>query len=126
MSHKSGRKQKRPWQDVATEAQKYRDASISRSWPDMPQLPRDLPKNIFNILRESLRQQDITMTEMLPEALLTALASGELTATSVTSAFLRCASVAQKLVRFNISVNPSLSQLACRPTVSQNFYQNVP
>ena len=64
----------------------------------MPQLPKDFPNNIFNTLRGNLYQTDINITEMLPEALLSTLASGKLTATSVTGAFLRCASVAQKLV----------------------------
>ena len=125
MPPKGGRKRTRPWQDIATEAQEYRDASIARSWPDMPQLPADLPKNVFTILRESLCQTDIQITEMLPEALLTALASGELTATSVTHAFLRRASLAQKLVRFNIFMTPCLSQLGGRPTALQSFCRNV-
>lgn len=91
-------KQKKPWQDIAQEAQTYRDASIASFQAHLPQFPSDRPKNVFSLLRDSLREEDIAVTETLPEELLVSLAAGKLTATAVTTAFLRRASLAQKLV----------------------------
>lgn len=91
-------KRKRPWQDIAQEAQQYRDASIARVWPDLPQLPENLAKNVTEIPGTVLSQEEVQITEMPPECLLSVLASGDLTAVAVTTAFLRRASLAQKLV----------------------------
>jgi amidase len=91
-------KRKRPWQDIAQEAQRYRDASIARVWPDLPQLPENLAKNVTEIPGTILSQEEVQITEMPPEGLLSALASGDLTAVAVTTAFLRRAGLAQKLV----------------------------
>jgi amidase len=98
MPRNVGARQKRPWQDIAQEAQAYRDASITRVRPDVPQLPLNLPKNVLNIPRNTLSEGEIHITEAAPENLLSMLASGELTATAVTTAFLRRAGLAQKLV----------------------------
>ena len=91
-------KQKRQWQDIAQEAQVYRDASIARVKPDVPQLSKSLPKNVVHIPRNALSEEEIRITETAPEDLLGMLASGELTATTVTTTFLRRAGLAQKLV----------------------------
>jgi len=91
-------KTRRPWQDVAQEAREYRDASIARLQPPLPELPKELPKNIFATLCEALDPEETRITEALPEDLLARLASGNLTATAVTTAFLRRAGLAQKLV----------------------------
>lgn len=91
-------KQKEPWQHTAQEAQEYRDASIARVQPEVPQLPPNLPPNVINIPGETLSQDEIQITETPPEDLLGLLASGGLTATIVTKAFLRRAGLAQKLV----------------------------
>ncbi|KAI9772592.1 MAG: hypothetical protein M1839_002444 [Geoglossum umbratile] len=87
----------RPWQHVAQEAQEHRDASIARVQPEVPQLPPNLPTNVINIPHETLGRDEIRITEMTPEGLLGMLASGNLTATAVTRAFLRRAALAQKL-----------------------------
>jgi amidase len=91
-------KRKRRWQDIAQEAQQYRDASIARVWPDIPQLPEKLVKNVTEIPGTVLSQEEVHITEMPPEGLLSVLASGDLTAVAVTKAFLRRASLAQQLV----------------------------
>jgi hypothetical protein len=92
------KKPKRPWQDVAKEAQDYRDASVARVKPDVPQLPKNLPNNVINILGEALTPEERQITETSTEDLLNILSCGKLTATTVTSAFLRRAGLAQKLV----------------------------
>lgn len=101
MSRVTKAKLKRSWQDIAKEAQDYRDASIAQIKPDLPQLPTSLRKNVLHIPSEILTQQEIALTETPPEDLLILLSSGKLTATAVTEAFLRRAALAQKLVRLN-------------------------
>jgi hypothetical protein len=91
-------KRKRPWQDIAQEAQQYRDESIAQVWPDLPQFPENLAKNVTEIPGTVLSQEEVQITEMPPEGLLSVLASGDLTAVAVMTAFLRRASLAQKLV----------------------------
>ncbi|KAH0559589.1 hypothetical protein GP486_003892 [Trichoglossum hirsutum] len=97
MARNTSTKQKRPWQDIAREAQEYRDASIAKVRPDVPPLPTVLPRNVINIPRNTLGEKEIQITEATPESLLSMLALGELTATAVTTAFLRRAGLAQKL-----------------------------
>lgn len=48
--------------------------------------------------RALLHAQDVHITEMLPEDLITALGTGQVSATDVANAYLRRAVVAQKLV----------------------------
>jgi hypothetical protein len=98
MAQASKRKKKKPWRDISREAQQYRDASIARVQPELPQLPENLPKNVTRIPGTLLACEEIKITGMLPEDLLGVLASGELTAVAVTTAFLRRAGLAQKLV----------------------------
>ena len=98
MARATRAKHGRSWQDIAREAQEYRDATVDRVLPDIPELPQDVPKNVINVPSTILSQQEIYITEMAPEDLLSMLASGGLTALSVTTAFLRRAGLAQKLV----------------------------
>lgn len=127
MAQVSKTKKKRPWRDIAREAQQYRDASIARVQPELPQLPENLPKNVTKIPGTVLYWEEIKITEMLPEDLLSALASGELTAVAVTTAFLRRASLAQKLVCFQgvTGLLPLLSR-SHRPTALQRFFPSEP
>lgn len=92
----------RSWQEIAQEAQDYRDASLSQvevsnAFKDKP-FPKNLPKNSTIIPKDLLCDIDIKITETLLEELVEALATGILTATQVTTAFLRRAVLAQKLV----------------------------
>lgn len=108
-------KAKRPWQDIAREVQDYRDASIDRIQPAIPMLPASLPPYILDIPSQVLSHQEIQITETAPEDLLSKLTSGEITATSVTTAFLRRAGLAQKLASLNfnsLTIPPTIS----RPT----------
>ncbi|PVF95671.1 amidase [Serendipita vermifera] len=88
---------KRGWQDIAKEAQDYRDASIARVTPEIPHPPVNLPKNVMGIPRELLSQNEIQITETVPEVLLQLMASGQLSVTTVCTAFLRRAGLAQRL-----------------------------
>jgi hypothetical protein len=117
---------KRRWQDIAKEAQDYRDASIARVTPEVPHLPANLPKNVMNIPRELLSQEEAQITEAAPEVLLQLMASGQLSATAVCTAFLRRAGLAQRLVRIIILNRIDSNHLnhCRRPTALQSFYQN--
>jgi hypothetical protein len=103
MSRTSKSKPKRPWQDVAKEAQELRDESLSRV-PGINDVFENgifsggLPKNVTAIPGLVLNQRDIQITDSLPEELVKILAGGQITATDVTLAFLRRAAVAQRLV----------------------------
>ena len=122
MAPRAKAKQKKPWQEIAQKAQEYRDASIARSYSDIPELPKHLPNNVFSLLRQSIGQEELHITEMLPEDLLIALAAGHLTATTVTRAFLRRASLAQKLVCFEPCESfPLVPTTMTRPIASQSF-----
>jgi hypothetical protein len=103
-------KSPRPWQQVAKEAQDYRDASLARVKPGLQDLfdtsekalrsihLNSLTKTAIPTLGEVLHPEDVKITETLPEILIAALASGEVSATDVATAFLRRAVIAQKLV----------------------------
>jgi len=101
MAHKArsnNARLERPWQDIAQEAQDYRDASIVDYQADIPHFAGGVPRNVVSIIRNHLSQGEIQITEAPPEELLISLASGNLTAVVVTTAFLRRASLAQQLV----------------------------
>jgi amidase len=90
-------KPKRPWQDIAREAQEYRDVSLATFATNVPAALETI-KNSKIILTKLLQAEDLAITVSLPEELVKLLANGELTATEVTTAFLRRATLAQKLV----------------------------
>jgi amidase len=97
-------KPKRPWQNVVQEAQNYRDASLARVQPSIPETPAQLPRNVMGIPRVALEPDEVRITELPIEVLLDLLASGKVTATTVTKAFLRRAGLAQKLVFMNLQI----------------------
>lgn len=98
------RKPNRPWQDVAKEAQQHRDETLSRVSPGLPvaferiQFSEGLPLNSMDVPGKALHHRDFEITNKLPEELLSLMASGSLTASDVTTAFLRRTVLAQKLV----------------------------
>ncbi|KAL9599097.1 MAG: hypothetical protein Q9219_004055 [cf. Caloplaca sp. 3 TL-2023] len=85
------------WQDIAKKAQDLRDASINQVNPPVPEVPSALLKNVTDIPEHLLTAEEAVITQLLPEALVPSLASGELKATTVVNAFLRRAGIAQKL-----------------------------
>ena len=89
---------KKPWQDIAKEAQNYRDESIAQVEPKLPELPDRLPECVVNIPAQILTPREREITETPTEVLLELLASGDHTAVTVITAFLRRAALAQKLV----------------------------
>ena len=86
------------WEEVAKGAQEYRDDSIKRVEPAVPDLPSELPLDVTEVPKYLLTTDEVIITETAPEDLATSLASGKLTSTAVTNAFLRRAGIAQKLV----------------------------
>ncbi len=89
---------KRHWQDIAKEAQDYRDASINRVEPAVPAVPEVLLQDRTVVPKDLLSAEEILITQTAPEDLLNSLASGKFTSTTVIKAFLRRAGVAQALV----------------------------
>lgn len=105
---------KAPWQEIAKEAQSLRDTSIKQIQPPVPDVPSpaELPLNVTSIPRQLLSEAELKITESPPEKLLRLLASGELSSVDVTTAFLRRAGIAQKLV------GPHFLEAPCKPILS--------
>ena len=85
------------WQEVAHIAQTYRDDSIRRVEPPIPDVPDQLPLDRTDVPKYLLSTEEVGITETAPEDLVTSLASGKHTSTTVTTAFLRRAGLAQAL-----------------------------
>lgn len=86
------------WQEVAADRQRHRDETIAAVEPAIPEVPADLPNNVIPLAKEILTNEEIKITESLVEELVPLLATGKISATTVTKAFLRRAALAGKLV----------------------------
>ena len=93
----------RDWQDVAKEAQQYRDETIAWVKPTIPRPQEDLPLDVTKVPRELLTVEEVEITESLSEDLVESLAAGKLSSTTVVNAFLRRAGLSQLLVQHFIS-----------------------
>ncbi|KAL1614147.1 hypothetical protein SLS54_010003 [Diplodia seriata] len=85
----------KPWQEVAAALQARRAATLAAVSPPLPALPATLPRNTTALSSQLLTADEVSITETPPEALLASLASGALSSTAVTRAFLRRAALAQ-------------------------------
>lgn len=87
------------WQEVAKTAQIHRDESIRRVEPPIPEVPGpdQLPLDRTDVPKYLLSTEEIVITQSAPENLIASLASGKYTSTTVTTAFLRRAGLAQAL-----------------------------
>ena len=90
---------KSTWQEVAKIAQDHRDDSIRRVEPPIPKIPEpdQLPLDRTDVPKYLLTTEEIVITQTAPEDLVASLASGKYTSTTVTTAFLRRAGLAQAL-----------------------------
>lgn len=92
------------WQQIAKEAQDHRDNTMAQVQSTLSASPKvqletdDIQNTAVEQARVLLPAQDVHITEMLPEDLITALGTGQVSATDVVNAYLRRAVVAQKLV----------------------------
>lgn len=78
--------------------QKHRADTIAAVQPAVLEPPADLPLNVTGIPAKLLSEEVLSITDKLPEQLISDLASGKLTSTAVTKAFLQRAGLASKLV----------------------------
>lgn len=90
--------QKLSWQESARQVQAVRDLSIKHVDSAIAALPDIHNGRVIDLPRKHLSQTEIAITESSAEILVASLATGKLTATAVTNAFLRRAAIAQKLV----------------------------
>ncbi|KAF2436723.1 amidase [Tothia fuscella] len=90
-------KQLSTWQETAKQMRDHRDSTLAALESPIPGLPVQLPLNVTHLAKEILTEEEIKLTESLPETLMAELATGALTSTKVTKAFLRRAALAQKL-----------------------------
>lgn len=99
----------KPWQEIAQKAQDHRDKTIRNLSPPAPNVPSDLPKNVMNLPVELLQVNVLSITGLPPEELIASLASGNLSAAEVTSAFLQRAAVSQGLTNCITELLPELA-----------------
>lgn len=85
------------WQEVAADRQKHRDATIALIEPAIPEIT-NIPLNTVPLAKQVLTPEEVKITESTVEELAPLLASGKLSAVTVTKAFLRRAALAQKAV----------------------------
>jgi amidase len=86
-----------PWEAIANSAVQHRAATIAQIQPPIPGI-KELPLDSTLVPKTILTPDEIAITESRPEDLVFKLASGTLSSTTVTYAFLRRAALAQKLV----------------------------
>lgn len=95
------------WQDIAATAQAYRDKTIAAIEPKVPEVAaHNKLLNVTTVPAELLSADVIEVTELPTETLLGRLATGSLTSTQVTKAFLQRAGLAGKLVNCITEVLP--------------------
>lgn len=111
----------RKWEETAKIAQDLRDRSIADVEPAIPAIPSELPKNVVSLPRVLLSEAEVSLTEKSPESLLAELATGAISSSAVTLAFLRRAGLAQKLASTPREVVLALLTHG-RPIVSQSFF----
>ena len=87
------------WQEVAKTAQNHRDDSIRRVELPIPEIPGpdQLPLDRTDVPKYLLSTEEIVITQTTPEDLVASLASGKYTSTTVITAFVRRAGLAQAL-----------------------------
>ena len=91
------------WQDIARQKHDHRNETIAKISPTVPDVPDELPQDVTGVPGDLLTARELEITESSTEALVSALAVGELTSVEVTKAFLRRAAIAQKLVCLPLS-----------------------
>ncbi|GAB7332275.1 hypothetical protein MBLNU13_g04115t2 [Cladosporium sp. NU13] len=94
------------WQDIAATAQAYRDKTIAAIEPKLPEVPAHNVPNVTTLPAKLLSADVIEITELPTEALLNRIATGSLSSTQVTKAFLQRAGLAGKLVNCITEVLP--------------------
>ncbi|KAF3922522.1 Acetamidase [Orbilia brochopaga] len=102
------------WKDIAVQRRGHRDDTINdlvKHGIDVPSLPaaQDLPRNVYEIARNTLTDREQEITELGPTRLVEALAKSRYTSVQVTKAFLRRAAVAQKLTNCITELLPDLA-----------------
>jgi amidase len=98
MPRQAKKKSKKTWQDIALAAQKHRDASFNdflvvNTFPK----PENLPRRAVGIPEQMLSPDDAAITALSIHEIVELTSTGALSARAVTLAFLRRASIAQKL-----------------------------
>ena len=92
------KKAKRPWQDVAQEAQKLRSESLLELRCDITPQLKDTLKSTKGIMEQILGPEDEALTALSLEEVVHLTSSGAVPARHIILAFLRRATLAQQLV----------------------------
>lgn len=86
--------QHKSWQDISASMKKHRQETISAVIPAVPDARKDLPLNVTGVPSQLLPPDVVSLTETPTETLLKKLATGDLTSTRLTKAFLQRAGLA--------------------------------
>ncbi|KAK5136264.1 hypothetical protein LTR08_003871 [Meristemomyces frigidus] len=87
--------------------QDHRDDTYAAVQPAIPDPPKALPLNVTGLPKRLLSSEVISITQSPTESLLSSLATGKLTSTAVTTAFLQRAGLAGKLTNCLTELLPS-------------------
>ncbi|CAG8950980.1 hypothetical protein HYFRA_00006377 [Hymenoscyphus fraxineus] len=85
------------WQEIAADRQRHRNATLAEIQPAFPESLPDITVNTLQIAKELLTTEEIKITEATTEILAEQLANSQISAVNVIKAFLRRATLAQKL-----------------------------
>ena len=96
------------WETIAQKAREHRDATLAVVQPPIPDI-ESLPLDSTPIPKTILTLEEIAITESDPADLISRLVSGALSSTAVTQAFLRRATIAQKLVNCVTELLPNIA-----------------
>ncbi|USW55021.1 Putative amidase [Septoria linicola] len=95
------------WQAICHAMQKHRDQSIAQVQPAVPELPSELPRNVTSLPGQLLSAEVVSLTEALPEDLVSQLRARQITSKTLTTAFLQRAGLACKLTNCITELLPS-------------------
>ncbi|EEP76536.1 conserved hypothetical protein [Uncinocarpus reesii 1704] len=88
-----------PWQQKAQAVRDYRDATLAKVEPPLPEIPEPLPLNSQGLPKQFLSEREYELTQNYDAiALLEMLRTKKVTSEELTRAFLRRAALAQKAV----------------------------
>lgn len=119
MTNSNPKKAVKPWQEIAAEAQAYRNETIAHLSPAAPAIPDDIPKDVMRLPQQLLDEETIYITELPIENLLASLATCQISAVKVTQAFLQRAALAQGLTN---CLTELLSELSLRRAAELDAY----
>lgn len=86
------------WQEAASKAKQHCEDTLAEVPGSIPHITKELTRNVTGVPGELLSKEDLKITNQNAEQLLDSLAAQRVTSVAITTAFLRQAALAQRLV----------------------------